>query len=278
MMVIILLFSWIPAILLSRHLSRPLINLENRVHRLANKEWDEPLEVNRKDEIGRLGTSIEELRTQLIRQDKAEQSFLQNVSHELKTPVMVIRSFAQAIKDGIYPKGNLNNSIEIIDEEAERLEKKIKNLLYLTKLDYMENHNMDYDIFSLDSIIKDVVSRMDWNRKDIDWNLDLEALDIKGDMEQWKIVIENLVDNQIRYAKSQISITLDNSLLRIWNDGPHMEEELLENLFKEFNKGSKGEFGLGLSIVKKILDIHGSTMNVKNEEVGVSFTININRD
>lgn len=274
---IIILFSWIPAIPLSRYLSRPLIDLESRVDRLANKEWDDPIEINRKDEIGRLGKSIEELRTQLVRQDKAEQSFLQNISHELKTPVMVIRSFAQAIKDGIYPKGDLNNSIEIIDEEAERLEKKIKNLLYLTKLDYMENHNVDYDSFSLDTLIRNVVDRLDWSRKDVDWNLDLQPLNIEGDIEQWKIVIENLIDNQIRYANRQISIILDKNHreLKVWNDGPHMEQDLLENLFKEFNKGHKGEFGLGLSIVKKILDIHNSTISARNEDEGVSFIIKI---
>lgn len=100
LMGLVFLFSWIPAILLSRYLSRPLVDLERKVGKLANNEWNEPIELNRKDEIGKLGFSIEYLRKQLIRQDEAEQSFLQHVSHELKTPVMVIQSFTQAIKDG----------------------------------------------------------------------------------------------------------------------------------------------------------------------------------
>ena len=95
---------------------------------------NEPIEVDREDEIGKLGKSIEQLRNQLIYQDEMQQSFLQNISHELKTPVMVIRSYSQAIRDGIYPKGDLDCSVKVIDEEAERLEKRIKNLLYITNL------------------------------------------------------------------------------------------------------------------------------------------------
>lgn len=280
LMTIIILLSWIPALLLSKYVSKPLVNLEKRVYKLANNEWKEPIDLERKDEIGKLGKSIDELRKQLIRQDEAEQSFLQHVSHELKTPVMVIRSFTQAIKDGIYPKGDLNNSIGVIDEEAERLEKKIKNLLYLTKLDYLSNHDVNMDNFFLNNLIREVVDRLNWGRKDLDWNLELPSIKIQGDMEQWRIVIENLIDNQIRYANTEISIKLikDNNktVLSIWNNGPHIESSLLDNLFKEYNKGYKGEFGLGLAIVKRILDIHDTIIFAKNEENGVSFNIEIN--
>src|SRR5699024_4945617 len=98
---IVFLLTWIPALLLSRYLSKPLVDLESRVKNLSKNNWDESINLGRKDEIGKLGNSVEKLRKQLIRQDKAERNFLQNISHELKTPVMVIRSYSQAIKDGI---------------------------------------------------------------------------------------------------------------------------------------------------------------------------------
>ncbi|MGJ0845575.1 two-component system, OmpR family, sensor histidine kinase CssS [Tissierella praeacuta DSM 18095] len=279
LMGLVFLFSWIPAILLSRYLSRPLVDLERKVGKLANNEWNEPIELNRKDEIGKLGFSIEYLRKQLIRQDEAEQSFLQHVSHELKTPVMVIQSFTQAIKDGIYPKGTLEDSIDTIDDEAKRLEKKIKNLLYLTKLDYLSNHEIDKINFSLDSLIKDIVDRFSWHRADINWSLDLMPISIVGDVEQWKIVIENLLDNQMRYANSKILISLkkvDNkTILKIWNDGPAIEEKLLKTMFNKFNKGYKGEFGLGLAIAYKVVKSHNSNIFAINEKEGVSFYIEI---
>lgn len=278
-MVLVFLFSWIPAILLSQYLSKPLVDLEKKVEKLANREWNEPVDINRKDEIGKLGESIEELRSQLIRQDEAEQSFLQHVSHELKTPVMVIRSFAQAIKDGIYPKGDLNNSINVIDEEAARLEKRIRNLLYLTKLDYLSNHEINKNTFSLNMLIKDVIGRISWSRKDIDWDIDLSEANINSDAEQWRVVLENLFDNQMRYAKDKIRVSLvkdiDKYILHLWNDGDPIEKGVLDNIFSRFNKGYKGEFGLGLAIVYRILDMHESKISAMNEKEGVSFYIEI---
>lgn len=278
-MSIILIFSWIPSVVLSRYISKPLVDLEKKVKHLANNEWDEPVNIVRKDEIGKLGESIEHLRKQLIRQDEAEQSFLQHVSHELKTPVMVIRSFAQSIKDGIYPKGDLNSSIDIIDEEGERLERKVKNLLYLTKLDYLSNHNLDNTPVSLDLLIHEIVDKHSWQKPHINWTLDLMPTTIRVDYDQWKVVIENLIDNQIRYAENNIEISLkrldEKSILRIWNDGPEIEENLIKNLFNKFNKGHKGEFGLGLAIVDRIIKNHNSKIYAINEESGVSFYIEI---
>lgn len=277
---VVFLLSWIPALLLSKYLSKPLVNLESRVERLTQHDWEESIDLERGDEIGKLGNSVEKLRTQLIRQDELERNFLQNISHELKTPVMVIRSFSQAIRDGIFPKGDLDNSIEVIDNEAERLEKKIKNLLYFSKLDYMSNHQFVREEFSIDDLIKDVVNRLSWSRQDLKWGIDLKSANISGDIEQWTIVLENLIDNQIRYANSTISIRLDivdnKYILDICNDGPHIEEKTMDNLFTEYNKGDKGEFGLGLAIVGRILKLHNSTIAATNEDIGVRFRIYIN--
>lgn len=278
-MFIVSIFSWIPAILLSKYLSSPLVALERKVKKLANYEWNEPVEVDREDEIGKLGKSIEQLRNQLLYQEEMQQSFLQNISHDLKTPVMVIRSFAQAIRDGIYPKGDLDNSVKVIDDEAENLEKRIKNLLYITKLDYLNTNEISKQDFHLDKLIKNIAERLAWNRSDIDWQLNLPSTTINGDLEQWRIVIENILDNQIRYAKHAILISLnsknDKILLRFWNDGPPIEPEVLGSLFTKFNKGKKGEFGLGLAIVQRIVNLHNAEVWAKNEEEGVSFYVEI---
>jgi two-component system sensor histidine kinase CssS len=282
-MTFILILSWLPAIFLSRYLSKPLVALERRVKKLANHEWDESFQLDRKDEIGELGDSIEQLRNQLLKQDESQQSFLQHVSHELKTPVMVIRSYSQAIRDGIYPKGNLDCTLQVIDNESERLEKRIGNLLYLTKLDYLSLHNTSKEIFSLDELIKEVVERLRWRRNELDWFVKLEPIKIKGDIEQWIVVLENLLDNQIRYSDTKISVFLTKSieddkekaLLKMWNDGDPIEDKIMERLFDKFNKGYKGQFGLGLAIVYRIVTLHDSKIWAENEEDGVSFYVEI---
>lgn len=276
-MLLISLLSWIPALLFSTYLSKPLVDLENRVEKLAERDWAEAIVVERGDEIGKLGSSVEKLRQELIRQDKAERSFLQNVSHELKTPVMVIRSYSQAIKDGIFPKGNLDDSIDVVDQEAERLESKIKNLLYFSKLSYIESLDLIKEEFFLDQLIEEVVDRLSWSRSNLDWKLSLEPTIIFADREQWTIILENILDNQIRYADKQISIDIkkleDLISLTIANDGPKIEDSIKEHIFKEFKKGDSGEFGLGLTIVAKILNMHDCQIFLDNQEGLVAFNI-----
>lgn len=278
-MIPILILSWIPALLLAKYLSRPIVELEKKVEKLSNRDWKEAMQLDRNDEIGKLGSSLENLRTQLIRQDQLERGFLQNISHDLKTPVMVIRSFLQAIKDGIFPKGDLDSSLDLIDEEAERLEKKIKDLLYFSKLEYFRYEKNNFQKLSLDKLLEDTVHKFKFN-KDINFKLDLEKINIFGDSEKWSVAIENILDNALRYADKEIFLELkrkeDKIILNIGNDGPKIEKDVLKNLFKEYNKGQKGEFGLGLAIVEKILKFHGAKIYAKNSDKWVIFTIEIN--
>lgn len=280
-MILIFVLSWIPALLLAKYLSKPLVDLERKVEKLSARDWQEPMKIDRKDEIGKLGSSLEDLRTQLISQDKLERDFLQNISHDLKTPVMVIRSFLQAIKDGIFPKGDLDSSLDLMDEEAERLEKKIKDLLYFSKLEYLSYEKDKFEKFSLSRLLEDIASKFKF-KDDIKFHLDIQDTVIVGDVERWTVVIENILDNATRYASDEIFITLHiengKTRLQIGNDGPKIEQETFDNLFKEYNKGEKGEFGIGLAIVKKILDLHGASIYAENREDWVVFIIEIEGD
>ena len=94
-----------------------------------------------------------------------------------------------------------------------------------------------------------------------------------GYRENWHTVIENILDNAKRYAKNIIKIVLKPNRIRIYNDGEPIDSQFLNNVFKPYEKGSKGEFGLGMSIVKKTVDFFGYNLKVVNEEIGVSFII-----
>jgi len=276
--IVILLISFIPALILSKYLSKPLVDLTARVNRLGERKWDDPVLLDRADEIGQLGASVEKLRLELLRQDRLEQNFLQNISHELKTPIMVIKSYSEAIRDGIYPGGSLESSLDVIGEETTRLEKKVKSLLYITKLDYMSSFKLEKSYFNLFDLLSSLVEKYRLLRKDLHFNLEAFDLYIEADPEQLQIVFENIFDNMLRYARSEILLSLKGKILKIYNDGEKISEKDLGKIFNKFHKGMYGEVGLGLSIVKKIMDLHGFKIYAKNEAIGLAFYLDFNKE
>jgi two-component system sensor histidine kinase CssS len=265
---------------LARYLSRPLIEMEHQAARMAEGDWQHPLRLERKDEIGHLAGAFEQMRQRLVRQDEVQRTFLQNVSHDLKTPVMVIRSYVQAILDGIYPEASLDESILVINQEADRLEKRIKQVLYLNKLNYLhirETHGVSR--FNLADVIQECVQRFRAVRPDLRWNIDTVPLEVEGIRDQVVVALENLLENQIRYARSVVTINLglptpeQRALLRIFNDGPQIEEKDLLHLFEAYYTGEGGDFGLGLAIVQQICELNHAQLMVENVSDGVVFSI-----
>lgn len=282
-MLAVFILSWLPSLWLSRYLSRPLVEMETNIARIAQRDWHSPFVLNRTDEIGKLAQSFENMRRRLVKQDQAQQSYLQNISHELKTPVMVIRSYAHSILDGIYPNETLERSVEVIDQEAVRLEKRIRDLLLLNKLKYVEANSagQDFAPFDLSEVISHTVNRFRCRRSDIRWEVDLPVLMLNGNREQWGIVIENILDNQIRFAADTIMIApvdQDGSytaVVKILNDGPPIEEDVAQTAFDPFKTGPAGDYGLGLAIVKQIVRSHQADIWVEPEEGGTAFYIRL---
>ena len=142
-------------------------------------------------------------------------------------------------------------------------------------------HDFETEKVDLSSVVNDVVSRLSYQRKDI--NLDLKLINVNAMINegQLSVAIENVLTNQLRYAKSKIEISMDsahkNSMvkLRFANDGEKIDEDKLVNLFKPFEKSVSGENGLGLYIAKKIIELHGGEIEIKNEESFVATVIKI---
>ena len=109
----------------------------------------------------------------------------------------------------------------------------------------------------------------------IDTQID-ETVYFHGEEEPWRVVIENLLDNALRYAKKRIIIRLSDNLLEVYNDGEAIEKDRLDKLFKPYEKGNKGKFGLGLSIVKKVTETYGYNVTGENMNDGVIFRIYTN--
>ena len=110
-------------------------------------------------------------------------------------------------------------------------------------------------------------------KQDINITTVLKPVNFHGEEEPWRIVVENLLDNAIRYAQSEIVITLNEDELEISNDGPLMTDERLKKLFRPYEKGTDGKFGLGLSIVYRVVTTYGYKVEAENTENGVLFRI-----
>lgn len=274
---VILVGGVVLSFFLSNWIVKPLIVISNHVKHFAKRKWDEEIQINRKDEIGILAESIEMMRQQLKVQDEIQQKMLQHISHDLKTPVMVIRSYADSLKEGVYPAETLEGTADIIEQEAVKLEKKIKDLLYLTKLDYFATKGHHVEDVSINEVIEQVIKRLHRKRLDVKISSQIDDVTIQGDIEQWTIFFENLFDNFLKYAKTSIFIKVEENDQQIIgtfnNDGDPIDDEIIDQLFMPYVKGKDGHFGLGLAIMNRIAQLHKATLSARNMENGVEFQL-----
>lgn len=276
-MIIALIISLIASKYLAQKLVTPLRKLQEKVKKIGKKQWNDSINVDRNDEIGELSKSIEEMRKELVIQDEYEQTMLQQASHDLKTPLMVIRSYVKAVEDGIYPKGDMESTMKVIDSEAERMQKRIKNLLCLTKINYMSKHQSDFKKIYIKPLVENILESFIYNDKNIKFETDIHNIEVTGDEEQWTVVFENIIDNALRYTRSIIRIKIyedtANQYITIYNDGEKIPDDKLDNIFGVFSKDKGGIFGLGLDIVRRITGMYNGTIKAQNENSGVSFII-----
>ena len=274
--IVFIAIGFITAKVVANYIAKPLKELEEHTVRISHKDWKEPISIKSQDEIGRLAESMNRMQIELKRIDEEEKLFLQSISHDLKTPVMVIMSHAEAIVDGIYI-GSVEDTAEIIKDEAISLEKKIKQLLYLNTLDYvLENNNENSDV-NLHEVISHIIGRFEVVNSRIEWELDMDKLIVKGNADKVQVSIENILENGLRYAESKISVKLkfqgSFAVLDIYNDGPSIPSESIDHIFENLYKDKTGNFGIGLAITKKIIDFHKGEIKAVNRDKGVSFII-----
>ena len=243
-------------------------NLQHHIDSMPKDGYKQEYNDDGYDEVSELSKSIELMRKEIYHSESSKKEMLQNISHDFKTPIAVIKSYAEAQIDGMAD----SDSSQIIINNAEILKHKVNMLLEYNSLEYLTK-NKDFELVNMADVIKNIVQGYKF-QTDLNIELDLdEDVEFIGYKENYHTVVDNIIDNAKRYAKSTIKIILKKGRLRIYNDGEHISEKFIENAFKPYEKDSKGEFGLGLSIVKRTLDFFDMQIKVVNEEVGVSFII-----
>ena len=263
------LIGYVIILVWSRFLIGSIKKIRRGISKMGASHYETRIALKRRDELGQLVDSVNTMSAKIAQSEKTKQEMLQGISHDLKTPVAVIRSYAEAVLDGMSdPK----TAAQITVKQTKRLDEKVTNLLNLTRLDYIGTNKDTFSTQRMDIVIRDLIKAYIY-QTDVQFELALEDVSFDGDAESWRIAIENILDNAIRYAKTKIVITLKQDHLGIFNDGKKIEEDYLPAIFLPYEKSRSGKFGLGLSIVYKTVSLFGYKIKVMNEKGGVSFSI-----
>jgi len=276
---ITLVISSIVIKVITSRIVKPIHELELFAENIARHSWDVNLPTSETTEIQQLSDSLDRMRVVLKTTDEREQQFLQSSSHNLKTPVMVIKGYAQAMIDGMLVDNSVSPA-QVIQNEAENLERRISQLLKLNTYGYTLDIENKQDSIRIDRLLNSLIRRFEIVRPDLRWNVKVQPLEIKGNGEALLTAFENLIENQLRYAKSLIEIsTIEDSkeslVIQISNDGPQFNQEDPMCLFDRYKKDEAGQWGLGLTIVKQIIDAHNGKVFAQNTKEGVEFVVTL---
>jgi len=272
-LIIVLAFILILVALWSRNLIDKILHLKEKIDNLDNDNYVDKYSYESEDELKLLSNAIDDMKETLKKQGEYKNQMYQNISHDFKTPLTVIKSYVEGIEDGVQdPK----EGMKIIKEQVDKLEIKVHSLLYLNKLTYIKDLD-DYQDEETDIkvLIVDAVEKFKIVRPDVDWQINIvdKKTIFKGSVDMWEAIIDNILNNFTRYADKNVKITTKNKRITFFNDGPNIDEKQLHDIFTPYKKGINGQFGLGLSIVNQTLKFLGYEISVKNEKNGINFII-----
>lgn len=265
-LVLMILLFWVFSII------HPLNQIKAYITQIKEGK-DVDLYINREDEIGEVAQELRTLTAELAKQEKAKEEMIHNISHDLKTPIATIKSYSESIKDGIFPYGNLESSVDVILDNAKRLEDKVHSLLYMNRVEYLVSSDSAGVVTNMKDVVEQVVLNAAVIRPEIKLITDVDEVYFDGLLESWRVCLENIMENAFRYAKSYIRIEVRDNDLRVYNDGPKMPEDRIQSLFLPYIKGEGGRFGLGLSIVSKVVQANRYKVEGLNTDQGVCFHI-----
>lgn len=274
MLIIILFVTALIASIISNKVSTkisyPIYKLIAYAKKIGKREYDADFEkYDDDDEIGELASTMNSMAQSLCAYDTTIKTFLQNASHELRTPLMSIQGYAEGIKFGVVDEQE--KAIDIIIEESKRLSELVDALLYLSKIDGMQDDfkNEEIDVANLiGRSIERVSGIAVKNRKTITFiNEKKEGLFIVGDNEKLVRALINILGNCLRYCNKEVIVLLNDNI-EISDDGAGFDKDDIAHVFDRFYKGKDGNHGLGLAITRSIIERHGGTVTAKNKNGG----------
>lgn len=292
---------------LSGRFTKPIREMDAVAQKIAELDFSADCRVGSGDEIGALGASINHmsnalqsnmerlvvanqmLQDDLTRQqetDRIRRQFISDVSHDFKTPLTLMVSYAEAIREAKDPT-LVTEFCDIIADEGNRLSRMVGRLLKLSRLESgMET--LEKSVFSLNQLLEDTIRAQSLplgeKRLAVVRNFCGETI-VEADYQKLEQVAANLMENAVKYSPAGGKIRLSTCLLAdgqceisFWNEGAGIQDSELENIFISFYRGDKARdlrgqsYGLGLAIVNTILALHGQQCRAQNVDGGICFS------
>ncbi|QXE02353.1 cell wall metabolism sensor histidine kinase WalK [Terribacillus sp. DMT04] len=308
-LVLILLLS----LIYSRLVSRPLIKLNEMAKKMVHLDFSSAKPIKQKDELGSLSNNMLTMAQNLdaalselkqangqLKQDmekrkrmeKAQREFFEHASHELKTPLSIVKSFAEGLQDGVSPNKQ-DHYVQVIIEESDKMEVLIKDMLDLAKL---ENGviKLRKTSIMLSEMIEELAAKLFNMAKEKNVTIEIipqNELPITADYEWMERVMRNFLVNAIRHSEADSVITIriasdqetGSSNFSIENKGLHIPEEQMKKIWTRFYRTEAsrsrmtGGTGLGLAIIQQILTLHRFDYGVENTTEGVRFFVKFDK-
>ena len=262
---------------LAGSLAKPLKNLSQFARQIGQNDFTPNSVTFANEEFEELNQSLNHTAKQLAKYDNDQKTFFQNVSHELRTPLMSIKSYAEGIKYGVMSP---EKASETILECTDRLTEMVGDILYVSRIDNITPPMMEEVSFT--ALVEERIARQRAVAEGKGLTLAFtagEPVIISCVPSYIERAVDNLISNACRYAESTITLDVSASGSRaifcVKDDGPGFEPEQLPNVFERFYKGKNGLTGIGLSIVKSVVEQHKGTATAENGEQGAILTINL---
>ena len=288
---VVLMMAFMTASITAMRMVKPIREMVQATRRYAEGNFDIRMyDYGRHDEIGELAASFNHMAESLQETERLRREFIANISHELKTPMTTIAGYTDGILDGTIPQEREREYLQIISDESRRLSRMVRRMLDVSQLQAMEQAK-NHSRFDLCESVRRVLISLE--KKITDRNLDVEAdipeesIRVWGDDDMITQVIYNLLENAAKFAREgstlYLGVALQGSKARVTvrNEGNTIPTEELPLLFERFHKSDKSRgmdkdgVGLGLYIVKTILEQHHEKIDVTSEDGITTFAFSL---
>ena len=300
-------------LMISNSFTKPILHMTNIARRMSQLDFEAKYPVTTQDEIGMLGTSINTLSERLEKTiselkaannelqkdierktqiDEMRKDFLSNVSHELKTPIALIQGYAEGLQDNINDdRESREFYCDVIIDESKKMNKMVKKLLTLNQIEFGSNQ-VSFDHFDVVQVLQSVIQSASLLAEQKEAKISMEEhspVYVWADEYMVEEVITNYISNAIHHVDGEKNIIVsieervDVVRISVFNTGQCIPEEELEKVWIKFYKVDKartreyGGSGIGLSIVKAIMESMNQKCGVCNHEDGVEFWFELDR-